>query len=85
MLQLAFFLNLQKTFGTVDHEILLYKLHIFGIRDTVLDWFRITDSSTLHLLIFHLIMASLLVVFPSISHGSSAIFVVRQRYSELLS
>ena len=34
-------LDMSTTFDTVDHEILLTRLHQhFGIRDTSLDWFR---------------------------------------------
>ena len=34
------FLDLKKAFDTVDHTILLKKLHAYRIRDNHLDWFK---------------------------------------------
>jgi len=37
---IAIYLDLQKAFDTVDHDILLYKMYNYGIRGELLKWFR---------------------------------------------
>ena len=34
------FLDLKKAFDTVDHDIVLKKLHKYGLADCAVDWFR---------------------------------------------
>ena len=41
------FINLQKAFGTVQHEILLNRLAHYGIRGLANDWFKSTSQKTI--------------------------------------
>ena len=36
------YMDLSKTFDTLDHNILLHKLHYYGIKGTDLSWFLVT-------------------------------------------
>ena len=39
-LVIGVFLDLKKVFGTIDHTILLDKMHAYGTRGNILRWFR---------------------------------------------
>jgi len=67
---LGIFLDLQKAFDTVNHEILLHKLYNYGIRGIAHDWFRSYLSNRLQFTVANGASSSLAKITCGVPQGS---------------
>ncbi len=68
---IAIFCDLRKAFDTVNHEILLKKMHKMGIRDKELDWFKNYLSNRKQFVYLNGKSSSLLEILLGVPQGST--------------
>ena len=64
------FLDFSKAFDTVDHSILLNELHHYGIRGSVLDWFKSYLSNRQQIVIYNGVSSGTKVLKCGVPQGS---------------
>ena len=67
---LAVFCDLSKAFDVTNHDILLHKLNLYGIRGIVNDWFRDYLSNRIQYVQFKNKNSSLLSIYCGVPQGS---------------
>ena len=67
---IGIFIDFQKAFDTVPHELLLRKLHHYGIRGTILNWFQSYLSMRYQSTVYDKCHSSLLRVTHGVPQGS---------------
>ena len=69
-LPVAIFIDLSKAFDTIDHQILLNKLHYYGIRGTALHWFKSYLSNRTQYVQFEDVSSSKMFLSTGVPQGS---------------
>ena len=71
LLTIGVFLDLSKAFGTIGHDILLYKLNYYGIRGTAFEWFNSYPSGRMQQVQFNNCLSSTIKpITRSVPQGS---------------